>query len=287
MRSILLLFFLYAPAFSKGQGILIRAPQASAREFSTFLQQRKDIISFVEFTQQELQKNEKQEGQLFQLSDSLTEASAPNIPEIKTIQSQSPLTLLSLRYVRDFAEKNLALKISASERQELLHFYCKSAILLQEGPLLFPCAPVTIAMTILKKMYPQLDAIMVEYRTFSTHEVISVNENTKYQWTLLSNAQKPIRFYGTFQQLLSQRFSPENLVQGSCDDFSVSDLDFNVLNQHNIFFSETCIQAGNKNPPKKSWISENKSWIYVAATVAIGGVLYALKDKTLIFAPLR
>lgn len=285
MRHFLLFIIFCIPASGNSETVLIRAPQASPTEFSLFLQQHRDLVSFMDFNLREIQKNPQQESQLFQLGDSLTQDPSASISQIKGIQSQSPLTLLSLRYIRDLTERSLARKVDSSDRQELLQLYCKSAILLQEGPLLFPCSAVTLMPTDLQRMYPQIENVVIESSVFSTRESISLNENTPYQWTLLSNAQKPLRFYGTFQQLLNQRFLPENLVEGNCEEYKFGDPGFTALNLHSIFFSQACIHNSNRSKSEKSWISERKPWFYAVAALALGGLVYALKDKTLVVTP--
>lgn len=285
MRHFFLLLILCVPVSGKSQTVLIRAPQASPAEFRLYLKQHPDIISFSDHSLREIQKNPQQENRLFQLGDSLKQSAFPNVAQIKEIQIQSPLTLLSLRFIRDLTEKNLSLKISPSDRQELLQLYCKSAILLQEGPLLFPCSTVSLRLTELQRMYPFLEKILIESRAFSTQESISLNENAPYQWTLLSNAHKPLRFYGTFQQLINQRFVPENLIEGNCDEFTIGDPGFDILNHNSIFFPGACISNRKKSMAEKSWVSKKKSWIYAFAAMTVGGLIYALRDKTLVVTP--
>lgn len=286
MQHYLLILFFLVPVAGKAGVILIRAPQVSPAEFNNYLQQHKGMTSYVDHSLRELQNNQQQEARLFQLGDTLTQGPSASVPQIKEIQSESPLTLLSLRYIRDLTEKNLSMKVSPSERQELLHLYCKSALLLQEGPLLFPCSPVTVMPANLQRIYPNLEKIVIESRAFSVQEMISFNNSTPYHWTLLSNAQRPLHFYGTLQQLLNQRLSPEDLVKGGCEEFSTENLDFAVLSNHRIFFSETCVHNPKTSQTENSWISERKPWLYAIAAVTLGGLLYGLKDKTLVMEPL-
>lgn len=283
MKIFTFLILFYYPVFSWSQVVLLRAPGASPVEFQTFMRAHKEVISFIDYMQGLLQQNAQQEAQLFHLSDTFAQNTPHDITQLKAIQSQSPLTLLSLRYIRDLAEKSLAFKTSSRERQELLHFYCKSATLLQEAPLLFHCVKYFAVLAPLQNKYPQLERILIESMPFTLSETAPLAENTPYNWTLLSNSQAPIHFFGTFQQLLSQQFIFENLAEGDCDKFSTHNFDFNLINRGRIFFSTACPPQALASERGDSWIQKNKPWLYGAGAVALGGLLYALKDKTIIF----
>lgn len=272
------IFFLiiFSTANCWARTILLQAPLSSNAQYEDFLNNHQDVQSFVDHLTGSLQKNYSQESQLFKLTDMFTQNISNTIQALKVIQSESALTLLSLRYIRDLSEKSLALGISVRERQEFQRIYCKSALLLKEGPILYSCASQHIALSPLKKRYPQIVKVLIETVPFAVEDkgAISIIEQTPYQWTLLSNAFAPIHFFGTFQQLMNQQFQFEHLINGDCESFSHQDLDLEVMNEGVVFFSETCQKKVKPFDDKKSWVSENKTLLLVAGGLVVTGLIY-------------
>lgn len=266
------------------QTILLQAPGSSSEKYAAFLQSHRESVSVTDFTLRKIQNNSVQENQLFQLSDTFSQNVSVALEKIKSIQSEAPLTMISLRYIRDLTEKSLALKPSQQERQELLHLYCKSAALLNEGPSAYPCPSKVVSLKLLKKKYPQLENIFVESFSFPADEKDSITmaPQTPYQWTLLSNVHRPVRFFGTFEQLLNQQLSFENWIDGTCDGFSSKDLDFDLAHRGIVYFSDDCQKKALPLEDKKSWVSENRHWLYAAGIAVAGGLIYAMKDKRLV-----
>nr|WP_295900188.1 hypothetical protein [uncultured Bdellovibrio sp.] len=282
MKNLLIPFLFLTPLNVFAQSILLQAPGASAGSYQEFLKSHKEVISYVEHTQSHLSKNEAQEAQLFQLGDSFNQDITSTITQLKKIQNEGPLTLLSLRYVRDLTEKSLNLKTTTQERQELLHFYCKSVALLSEGPVLFPCPTQFTSLQKLAKKYPNLEKVFIESQGFSAEETVPLSPKTAYQWTLVSNSQSPVSFFGTYEQLLNQQFAFEYLAEGTCDGFSTKDLDLELMNRGVIYFSNECTPRIQSNEKKKSWVAEHKPWLYTAGALVLGGIIYSMKDKKMV-----
>lgn len=281
MKSfVFLLVGLFAvPTFS--QTVLLRAPGASPVAFQQFLETHPNAVSFIDHTLSRAQKNTSQEARLFQLGDSAQQDISTTLSELKKIQMEAPLTLISLRYLRDLSEKALEQKVSISTRQELTHIYCKSVSLLNEGPILFNCAAQYTSLQKLFKKYPQVARVQIETLALTAADSVSLAPNTPYQWTLLSNAQKPVSFFGTFEQLMNQQFSFENFVEGDCGSHSIRDLDFDLTTRGLVYFNNECQARAQAGTEQEKWYENRKTWIYTAGALVVGGLVYAMKDKKL------
>ncbi|WP_373998221.1 hypothetical protein [Bdellovibrio bacteriovorus] len=283
MKTLFLLTF-FIPAIALAQNILVQAPSSSKIDYEHFLAQHPETRSMVHFEQKIAQINPSQESQLFSLSDSFNDRLDFVISSLKEIQKEAPLTLSSLRFVRDLSEKALAKDLSAQDKKELLHAYCKSVTLLNEGPSRFVCREEYVSLEKLAKKFPHHDTLLIESMSFSLNEksMATLSPQTAYQWTLVSNSQTTIRFYGTYGQLLNQHFVTENWVEGNCENFTHRIEDMNALHRGTVFFNESCAPRLLKDESKKSWVMEKKTWLYVAGAVVLGGIVYSLKDKDIV-----
>lgn len=282
--SLTTLFLQMLSADSFGQNILVQAPGVSEAAFFSFANENSQDLTYSLFIQRGLQRNENQEARLFKLTDLLEKNLTEAIAEMKQLTSEAPLTLLSLRYLKDFAEKALSQRISASERKELVHLYCKSSLLLKEGPAQFDCSAKALSFKSLKKQYPLFELVLIESVPFmlSEHGSFVVAADTAYHWTLLSNSKREIHFFGTFSQLQTQHLQSENLVEGSCDQFATQGWDLNLSTSGVIYFSADCKRRPVSQDHAKHWSRPQKSWWYVAGAIALGGLAYTMKDKTLV-----
>ncbi|KYG68412.1 hypothetical protein AZI87_03945 [Bdellovibrio bacteriovorus] len=283
MKTFILLTF-FIPAVSFAQNILLQAPAGSKINYERFLAKHPEAQSMVQFEQKTIQSNPSQENQLFALSDTFSDRLEFVISSLKEIQKQAPLTLSSLRFVRDLSEKALTKDISSQDKKELLHAYCKAVTLLNEGPSHFVCREEYVALEKLAKKFPYHETLLIESMSFPLKEksMASLSPQTPYHWTLVSNSQTTVRFYGTYEQLLNQHFITENWIDGDCDNFSHRIEDMNVLHRGTVFFDESCTPRLFKDESKKSWVMEKKTWLYVAGAVVLGGIVYSLKDKDII-----
>lgn len=275
MKSFFAICAFLGTVTAQAQNIVIRAPGTATARFNEFVSSRPGTNSFMDYTQLSVQKNSAQEDKLFQLADFTPQDGAVALQQIKQIQSEAPLTLTSLRYVRDLTDRLLEQKNSAPVHQELLHTYCKAAALLNEGPLLRSCPSQVVSLKQLGKKFATVEKVLVESQSFNLDDSLNLSPKTAYQWTLMSNAQTPVHFFGTFEQLMNQHFVFENLIEGTCEGFSSNVQDFETSNRGVIFFNENCLLKIAKASDKGSWIEENKPLLYTAAAIIAGSVIYA------------
>ncbi|NUN04409.1 MAG: hypothetical protein HUU57_01490 [Bdellovibrio sp.] len=275
MRSLFAVIVTFLTVSAQAQSIVIRASGSSPAKFNDFMRSRSDATSFIDHTQWHLQKNTLQEDKLFQLADLNNQNSSAALQLIKQIQSEAPLTLTSLRYVRDLTDRLLEQKNSTAVQLELLHTYCKAAALLNEGPALRSCASQVVSLKQIAKKFPTAEKVLVESLSFAWDDNLALSPKTAYQWTLLSNAHTPVHFFGTFDQLINQHFAFENLIEGSCDGFSSNVQDFEAGNRGVVFFNDTCLRKITTASDKGSWIEENKPLLYTAGAIILGSLIVA------------
>lgn len=268
------------PSF--GETILIQSPDASEADYRLYLESHPEILSVASFFAQKAKRNHLQETQLMQLGALQIQDLNLNLNKIIELQAAGPLSLHSLRFLQDYTEKMLQKQITLAQRQTLLSFYCKSFLLLQEGGQTFSCERKSIDLSQLKQKYPFTESVVIESRNFLPHETIVLTAKTKYQWNLLSNSKKPITFYGTFDEILEQNFAFENLIEGSCSAFTAMNFDLNLELNYKIYFSNSCI-VRKDTLSEISFYEKNKPWIATLGVLLLGGIVYSLKDKTLVF----
>lgn len=282
MKSIFI-FILFVGSNCWSQTILIQAQESSSTEFTDFLENHKEAYSLIKHYQTQVQQNKVQENQLFKLADSLDDDLARVAQSIKAVENQAPLTLLSLRYIRDLSEKALMKNIEARQRLEFLHAYCKTALLLNEAPIVQSCTTQEVGLGQLNKKFPNHGTLLIESLPFpvSDKNPLTVSRQTAYQWTLLSNTHTPIHFFGTFQQLINQQFQPETIIKGNCETFNADTDDFEVMNRASVFFSSLCQKKIKPIEEKKSWLKENrKTLLYTAGAIIMTGFMVDyMKDK--------
>lgn len=279
-----LIFFLIiiAPGLSKAQNVLFQGPGASQVQFQIFLNNHKNYISYVDHIHSRLQNNQVQEESLFQLSEIVIQNPDLVLEELKKIQEKEALTLVSLRFIRDLSDKMLGEKLKPETQKEFQGIYCKSISILNEGPSLHSCRWQNAVLASLQKRYPQIERIEIESFAFSPQETAPLAERAPYQWTLLSNSHKALHFYGTFEQLLNQHFNFEEFVSGTCDNYSVGNLDFELQQTGNIFFSKDCVQKAQTPIKENSWMPSKKTILISAGVLGAIGLISIAKDKTLV-----
>lgn len=281
MKLLLIYLLTISSLIAKAENILLQAPGTSPKQYQQALETHKGAISNVEFVHRKILKNEAQELRLYQLGDTAEQKTEETLKQLKLIEKEGPLTLTSLRYIRDLSEKVLSMKISSAERLELRYFYCKAGTLLNEGPLLYPCSTQFTSLQALTAKFPQIEKVFIEAFSFNPQEMAPLSPKTAYQWTLATNTGAPIHFFGTFEQLLNQHFIFEDYISGTCEEYSLNNMDFELTQQGLIFFSSNCLKrASNSN--EKSWVEKNKPWIYTAGALVLGGLIYSMKDKKLV-----
>lgn len=268
-------------SLSKAETVMIRAPGASALSYESFLRQTPKVISYVDYQQRKLQIQPQQEQQVFSLADSFVNSPELTLLHLKGLQSSSPWTLMSLRFVRDLTEKSLQ-NSGANLRRDLQNLYCKTAVLLNEGSLSTPCSTQFVSLETLKRKFPKAEKVLIETLGFSLSDPANpaIASQMNYHWTFLSNTGKAVSFYGTYEQLFQQSFDFSDSVNGTCDGFTTEFDDLVLQTSGRIYFSEACqknlLQVETNS---KSWIIEKRTWWIAAGLVIIGGLAYSLKDK--------
>ena len=173
---------------------------------------------------------------------------------------------------------------SVADRRDLLHLHCKSIVLLNEGPSSEKCETQVISIAPLQRRFPQAEKIMIETTVYSLtqEESVPLSPRTAYPWTLLSNSQNPVQFYGTYEQLVQQNLTFNDAVEGTCEGFTANTEEFNALSSAQVYFSESCQKVSHSLPAEKSWVEKNRPWIYTAGAVALGVLVYSMKDKKMV-----
>lgn len=268
------------------EDILIQSPGASPTSFNEVAQNTKGITTYTDLQISRARKNSLQEETLFRLSDQLDRPTSDILKSLESIQSQAPLTETSLHFVHDLSEKLLTHPLSVSDARTLKVLNCKSAMLTEQ---IYPesCKTLKVDFQAIHRQWPQAQTLMVETQTFAIDGTTYPNvlPLTNYHWTLLSNSQKPLHYYGTYEGFLQQAFAMENLVDGSCEGFSNNIDDFEVSSQALVFFSKECTKKLAHIEQKTSfatWIENNKKWVYPTAGLLLGGAIIAAQGKTIV-----
>jgi hypothetical protein len=274
-------------AFAHAEGILLKSSSVSAKEFDSFLADKKDLISYVDHYYSKLLSNSSQEQRLFALGDSVEQNISDVLRQVENIQMEFPQTEISLKFSHDFAEKLKPLAKTAGDKDRVEKLFCKS-LSLQKDTDFAGCHKKVLDLRTLKLAYPQAEYLLIETQKISLKDqtTIEIAANVSYFWTLLSNAHKPVTYYGTFDQLLLQNFSFDNLVDGSCEGFSASVNDFEVNQRGLIFFNKACLKKLDRTDNQSSfsaWVSDNRKWLYTAGVILGGAAIaYTMKDKTIV-----
>ena len=275
MKQLVLFLLTMSAGFTEAQSILIKAPGSSPTRYQEYLRSHPEAQSWIQYIQNSLEKNRPQEEKLFQVADSLPQDVANTLQRLKSLQGDSAWTLASLRYVRDLSHQLLEQKITSAQQDELVYFYCKADALLQEGPGLHKCPSQIIELKQLQKKYPAIEKILIESQSFLPETTVGLAPRTTYNWTLATSSHKPVHFYGTFEQLMNQHLIFENIIDGSCEGFSVQDPDFETATRGTVFFSDDCVRSLKAQKNSQPWLQENKTWVYTAGAIILGALVYS------------
>jgi len=265
--------------------VLVRAPGASPIEYSQFTNAHPELKTYSRYLAEKTQTNQRQEEELFALGEHIQKQPDETLNKLKRVQADLPLSTTSIQYVFDLAKKGLENTKSSAVKKDFKKLYCKVGTLMT--PPVQDCEIMTVDFKAIQRQWPQTDIVMVESVPFNLNDAVflEISSENQYHWTLLSDAQKPVHFYGTYQHFLRQQLSAEDLTQGSCTGYSANFDDFVLNSEGMIFFNKNCAKMANapQGPQNVSeWIEKNKTWVYPLGALLIGGAAYALKDKTLV-----
>lgn len=288
MKKFILLLTMLWPLFGQAQ-VLVQGPGTSPKDFENFLSLNPRAQSFQRFTIEEMQSQPAQEQKLFALAD-LPPSEIPNgLETVERINLETALSGLSLQFLKDLLGRwqNVTPQSKAT-KSAVSQLICKVNFLLGENATSSECPLEQINLQELRLRNSWADTLVVESIAYSLEENsrLLLISSVRYHFTLLSNSHKPVRFYGTYTELLTQHLKAENLVAGGCESFQADIDNMNILNQGSVFWSSQCVrrlqEGQDNNMSERSWIQRNKIWLYPTAALLIGGGIYAMKDKKLV-----
>lgn len=283
---------IFVSVLAKAQeAVFIQAPGASPNDFSEVAKNTKGLQTILDLQSSRIQKNPLQEEKIFALGEQLNRPVSELIQEIEDLHRMAPLTLVSLSFLKDLSEKILTRSVTSVEGSFLKNLFCQSGLLVDSSAEV-SCKTTKVDLLTIRRQWPQAQALMIESRIIyldnqndSSNPSPEILPSVPYHWTLLSNSAQSISFYGTYEQLLQQRLVMENLIEGTCGEFSSRVDDFQVASKALVFFSKDCTKRLYRPIQKTSfaeWIDNNKKWVYPVGGLLIGGALWAAQGKTLI-----
>lgn len=288
MKKLILLLSVFWPLLAQSQ-ILVQGPGTSPKEFEDFLRLNPRAQSIQRFTIEQIQNQPVQEQRLFTLADLTPPEIDTGLQTLEGINRQTPLSTLSLQFLKDLlgrwqtvTPQNKVTKIAVTQLS------CKMNFLLGENTTSSECPLEQIHLKELHLRNSWADTLLVENIAYSMEDGgrILLITSARYHFTLLSNTHKPVSFYGTYAELLTQHLKSETLVSGTCEGFQADIDNMSVLNQGSVFWNSQCVrrlQEGQDDDMSgRSWVQRNKTWLYPTAALLIGGGIYAMKDKKLV-----
>lgn len=134
-----------------------------------------------------------------------------------------------------------------------------------------------VILSLLKKKYPQIQAVLVNGRNLSSVQVPLLSTDEYFQWVLLSDSFWPLVYWGPLKQLESENLMFQSLM-GRCDS------DVLVTHPPELDQGQWACPAGGQTfrPRVHSQILEHtqKSKYWIPATLlGIIGASYFLKNK--------
>ncbi len=282
MKSISLFFLIFT--FSQpslARKILLKHPEASSQEFQEYLTKNKDYSSLVDTISIETLKQKEQERRLFDFGDSSTTDPAYFLGQLQEMQKLESLSILSLQYLEDVSLKHLQSDTEKKHRSDFLKLYCKTQILNDEGTTKHPCKLKVESLAPITQKYSWIDKILIESKEVDPRNSVIVNEQTPYQWKLLSNSHHPIQFYGTYDDLVQTPFTSSAFVQGQCDNFSINENGLIQKSVTDVFFKPSCIKNISSENTQKSFFKDASPWLYAIGILTLSGSIMFLRDKTL------
>jgi hypothetical protein len=266
--------------------VLIKSPEANQAEYEDYLKKNNNVLGYIDYQIKKIQENESQEQKIFELSELAEMNPAVLIESINSLTSKEVLTQTSLNFLNDLSSKMLTRNLSKSEVTYFNNLICKYSVLSRE---LSPesCKKSKVDMGTLRRQWPQAQILLIESNKYLTEDSgAEINPQSNYHWTLISNSNKAIVFYGTYEQFISQRFNFESLAVGTCASHSSNIPDLELSSRSLVFYNKNCLASSFIEPIEKfntaNWFSKNKSWLYPVGAILIGGAALQLQNKVLV-----
>lgn len=252
--------------------VVIKSKDASSDEFKIFLKENRQAISPSQYYFNKWSQEMKNRQIIFEVGG-LSDADFQTVlAEIESQRRLFPLSLDEMRFISSLTERNLTLP----EAQKL---YCHSHSLSSSEASRIPCNEKVISLKVLQKNFPEVQAMMVEGFLVNEEKPLKVSQTQPYNWLLLSDTHSPIQFFGTYENLLQQRFEWSPIIIGNCDRFSVNSPDSLLRISAKVYFSSNCLRDTQKSNAEISFEKESRTAIWVTGALILGAIAYSLKDK--------
>lgn len=269
--SLFLSFFFLISPFANAT-IVIKSKEASSGDFKIFLKQNPQALSLSQYYYNKWSQEMKNRQIIFE-AGGLSEVEAQiQLAEVDSQRRLFPLSIDELRFINSLAEKNLSLP----EAQSL---YCLSHALASSGASRIPCNEKVISLKALQRNFPEVHSLMLEGILMNDEKPLKISQTQSYNWILLSESYSPIQFFGTYENLLQQRFEWSPVVTGNCDRFSVNSSDSLLRISAKVYFSSDCLRDTQKSNAEISFEKESRTAIWVTGALVLGAIAYSLKDK--------
>lgn len=252
--------------------VVIKNKEVSSQEFKNFLEKNPQAISVSRYYFEKWFQEMKNRQSIFEIA-SLSEADfATQASEIESQRRLYPLSPDEMRFVNSLAEKNL-------DKPEAQMLYCLSSPFNSTEASRIPCSEKIIHLKALQKAFPEVQSLMIEGFLINDERPFKVAQNQSYNWILLSDAHNPIQFFGTYENLLQQRFEWSPIITGSCDRFTIHSPDSLLRISAQVYFSSECLRETQKSNAEISFEKESRTAIWVTGAIVLGAIAYSLKDK--------
>ncbi len=264
---------------------VVLAPGVSPQEFQASLHSNSSLVSILEIFKRRALEPSPQEEKLYTLADQLSLPTPAIIAQIKNVHENSRLSATGVLFIRDLLEKISSRSFSKLEKNEIESLYCMGESLVADKA--SRCSLTGLASSEIKRRFPWADGLIVEYKFFDLNDSqsLKLDKISNYHFQIISLTHKAQDFYGSYEQMLQQNFTPETWVAGTCDEFSSSVDDFTLNQEALAYFSKDCLKAV-RNPTQtgstERWVRKNRHWLYAAGAVVLGGLAYSMKDKTVV-----
>lgn len=277
--SFLILMSLFVFSWANAS-IVIKNKDVSFDEFKNFLEKNPQTRSLSQYYFKKWTEDMKIRQTIFEVAGLPDTEVSMKFAEINSQRRLFPLSMDEIRFINSLADKNLHLP----EAQSL---YCFSHSLSSSEPSRIPCSEKIISLETLQKHFPEVQALMIEGAFISRAQPLKISQKEAYNWVLLSDAHSPIQFFGTYENLLQQRFEWLPVVSGSCDRFSINSSDVFLRISAKIYFSADCLREAQKSKEELSFEKESRKAIWITSAIVLGAVVYSLKDKRISIDVLR
>lgn len=285
MKTILLISLQMLNSLAFASGVWIQGPDVSRSEFESFMRQQGDSKTYVQFMLSKLRPSEIQPDALQGAQNILEQKNISfNFPnDFENIESQGVMDRNHRGFLKNFLQK---LKDKNPGDKIVSRLLCKWSSFPGEADADKSCFPPPQSLSALSAKLSKYDTLLLEDLAVSLapNASIAVDPNEIFNWRLLSNSRRTISFRGSLQDLRTQEFRSDELIQGDCESFSHGLDDMELVSTASVYFNDACMKSLKEPETSRSeqWLKENKSWVIPAGIAVLGVLAYQLKDKRLV-----